>query len=95
MQLFIRKCFWSGTVTWIISNEEMDDIVKIVKSLAESGLLINSVRKTNKNEAKDKEMKKFLGMLSEILDTSLLGDILTGKDTIRAGESTLRAFQEF
>ena len=95
MQLFIRKCFWSGTVTLIISNKEMDDIVKIVKSLAESGLLINSVSKTNKNEAKDEEMKKFLGMLLDILDTSLLGDILTGKDTIRAGESTIRAFQEF
>ena len=33
----------SGTTAQIASNEEMDDILKIVKSLKESGLLIKSV----------------------------------------------------
>ena len=39
----------SGTTTWIISNEEMNDIMKIVKSPEESGLLINGVSETIKN----------------------------------------------
>ena len=38
----------------IISNEEMEDIMKTVKSLKESGLLINGVSETIKNEAKTK-----------------------------------------
>ena len=42
----------SHTTTLIISNEEMEDIIKIIKSLEESGLLIKAVSKTNKNEAK-------------------------------------------
>ena len=37
----------------IISNEEMNDIMKIVTSLEESGLLIKSVSETIKNEAKE------------------------------------------
>ena len=51
MQLFIRKFFRLGVTTLIISNEEMN-IMKIVKSLEESGLLIKGVSKTIKNEAK-------------------------------------------
>ena len=45
--------FQSGTTTLIISNEEMNDIMKIVKSLEESGLLIEGVSQTIKNEAKE------------------------------------------
>ena len=40
-----------GTTTLIISNEEMDDIMEIVKSLEESGLLIKGISETIKNEA--------------------------------------------
>ena len=40
-----KKMFGSGFTTLIISNEEMNDIMKIVKSLEESGLLIKSVKK--------------------------------------------------
>ena len=40
---------------WIISNEEMNDIVKIVKSLEESSLLIKGVSETIKNEAKEQK----------------------------------------
>ena len=42
----------SGFTTLIISNEGMNDIMKIVKSLEDSGLLIKGVRETIKNEAK-------------------------------------------
>ena len=54
-----KKMFGSGTTTLTISNEEMNDIIKIVKSLEESGLLIKGVSKTIQNEAK----KGFLSML--------------------------------
>ena len=40
--------------TLIISNEEMDDIIKIVRSLEESGLLIKGVNKAIKNKANNK-----------------------------------------
>ena len=45
--------FESGMTTLIISNDEMNDVMKIVKSLEESGLLIKDVSKTIKNEAKE------------------------------------------
>ena len=44
--------FGSDTTTLIISNEEMDDIMKIIKSLEECGLLTKGVSKTIKNEGK-------------------------------------------
>ena len=45
--------FGSRKTALIISNEEMNEIMKIVKSLEESGLSIKIVRKTIKNRAKD------------------------------------------
>ena len=45
--------FGSGFTSLIIYNEEMDDIMKIVKSLQESGLLIKGVSETIKNEVKE------------------------------------------
>ena len=48
-----KKLFGSGTTTLIISNEEMNDIMKIVKSLEESGLLIKGVSQIIKNKAKE------------------------------------------
>ena len=47
-----KKMLGSGTTRLITSNEEMNDIMKIVKSLGESGLLIKGVSKTVKNQAK-------------------------------------------
>ena len=48
-----KKMFRSGTTTLIISNEEMNDIMKIVKNLEESGLLIKNIAQTIKNESKE------------------------------------------
>ena len=53
MQLFIKIFFGSGTTILIISNKEMGDIIKIIKSLEEPDLLIKSVSETNKNETKE------------------------------------------
>ena len=87
--------------TLIISNEEMNDIMKIVKSLEESSLLIKGVTETIKNEAKE-QRGRFFGMLLGTLGASLLGNLLRGKGTIRAsgdkirvGECTIRAGQDF
>ena len=61
--------------------------MKIVKSLEESFLLIKGVSRTTKKEVKEQKG----GFLSMLLDTSLLGNLLTSKGTIRAGECTIRA----
>ena len=63
--------------TLVISNEEMDDIMKIIKSLEESGLLMKG--KTIKNKAKEQK-GGFLSMALGTLDTNLLGHLLTGKE---------------
>ena len=88
----IRKKIYRSLI--IISNEEMDDIMKIVKSLEESGLLIKGTSETIKNEAKEQK-RGVLGMLLGTLGASLLGNLLTVNGTIRAGEATIRAGQDF
>ena len=80
----------SGTTTLIISNDEMDDILKIVKSHENSGFLFKGVSETIQHEAKE-QRGGFLSMLLGTLGASLLGDILSGKGVIRAGEGTIRA----
>ena len=72
----------------------MNDIIKIVKSLEESGLLIKDVSKRIKNEAKGQK-GRFLSMLLATVGASLSGNLLTIKDTIRAGEGTIIAAQSF
>ena len=84
----------SGTTTLIISNEEMDDILKIVKYLENSGVLLKGVSETIQHEAKE-QRGGFLSMLLGTSGASLLGDILSkglsGKGVIRAGKGTIRA----
>ena len=72
----------------------MNDIMKIVKSLEESGSLIKGVSETIKNKAKEHKYG-FLSMLLGKLGASLLGNLLRGKGTIRAVEGTIRAGQDF
>ena len=83
-----------NNTTLIISNDEMDDILKIVKSLEDSGVLLKGVSETIQNEAKE-QRGGFLSMLLGTLGASLLGDILSkglsGKGVIRAGEGAIRA----
>ena len=89
-----KKIYGLGKTTLIISNEEMKDIMKIVKSLEESGLLIKGISETIKNETKEQKggiLPIFLGTLA----TSILGNALTGKVVIRADEGVIRASQNF
>ena len=55
MQEYIKKILGSGNTTLIISNDEMKDIIKIVKSLEDSGLLLKGVNETIQNEAKEQK----------------------------------------
>ena len=50
-----KKKYGSGTTNLIISNEEIEDIMKIVKLLEESGLLIKRINETIKNKHKKKK----------------------------------------
>ena len=52
----------SGTTTLIISNDEMDDILKIVKSLENSNVLLKGVSETIQHEVKE-QIGGFLSML--------------------------------
>ena len=79
-----KKIHGSGTTTLIISNEEMNDIMKIVQALEDSNILLKGVTKTIKNETKEQK-GGFLSMLLGTLGASLLGNLLTGKGIVRAG----------
>ena len=79
-----KKIHGSGTTTLIISNEEINDIVKIVRTLEDSNILLKGITKAIENETKEQK-GRFLGMLLGILGASLLGNMLTGKGVVRAG----------
>ena len=85
-----KKTLGSGTTTLIIPNDEMEDIIKIVKSFEDSDLLLKGVSETTQNEAKEQK-RGFLSMLLGTLGASLLGNILAGKGMNRAGEGFIRA----
>ena len=84
----------NNNTTLIISNNEMDNILKIVKSLENSGVLLTGVSKTIQKGAKE-QRGGFLSMLLSTSGASLLGDLLTkhlpGKGVIRGGEGVIRA----
>ena len=81
-----KKILGSETATLIISNDEMKDIIKIVKSLEDSSLLPEGVSKTFQNEIKE-QRRGFLSMLLGTLGASLLEKILAGRRINRAGEA--------
>ena len=91
-----KKILGSGTTTLITSNYEMNDILKIVTSLKDSGILLKGVGETIKNETKE-QRRGILSMLLGTLGANLLGDMLfskKGRGVIRAGEEAVRAGYE-
>ena len=76
-----RKIHGSGTTT---SNEEMNDIINILQALEDCNILLKGVTKTIKNEIKEQK-GGFLSMLLGTLVASLLGNLLAGKEIVRAG----------
>ena len=79
-----KKIHGCRRTTLIISNEEMNDIMKIVQALEDSNILLKGVTKTIKNETKEQK-GGFLSMLLGTLGASLLGNLLPGKGIVRAG----------
>ena len=94
MQEYIKNPLGSGRLSpsashnntiLIISTDEMEDIIKTVKSLEEFGLLLKRVIETTQNETKE-EKGVFLSVLLRTFGASLLGNILAEKGVIRAGD---------
>ena len=79
-----KKIHRSGTTTLIISNEKMNNIMKIVQALEDSHILLKRVTKTIKNKTKEQK-GGFLSMLLGTLGASLLGKLLAGKGIVRPG----------
>ena len=75
-----KKIHGSGTTTLIISNEEINDLMKIVQALEDPNIFLKGVTKTIKNETK--ELKDgFLSILLGTLGANLWGNLLSGKGT--------------
>ena len=95
-----KQILGSGNnITLIISNDEIEDIIKTVKSLEDSGLLLEGVTEKVQNEIKEQK-GGFVSMLLGTLGASLLGNRLNGRGIYRvgkgkginmAGEGVLRA----
>ena len=78
----------------IISNEEMKNIMKRIKSLQEYGLLIKGVSETIESEEIEQN-GWFLSMFLATLAASIKKNMLTGKGVTWAGEGTIRTSQDF
>ena len=70
----------------------MEDLIKIVKSLENSGLLLKGVTESVQNEAKEQK-GGFLSLLLGTLGASLLGNLLAGKGINRAWEGMVGAVE--
>ena len=82
----IQKKIHGCGVKLIIEQEDMNDIMKIIEALENSGILLKGVSKTIENETKEQK-GGFLSMLLGTLGASLLGNLLKGgKGIVRAGD---------
>ena len=86
----IQKKIHGTGVKLIIEEEDMQDIIKIIKELENSDILLKGVSKTIGNEIKE-QRGGFLSMLLGTLGASFLGNLLTGKGIMRAGDGIVRA----
>ena len=86
-----KKILGSGNnTTLIILNKDIEDLIKIVKSLEDSSLLSKGVTESLQNEVKEQK-GGFLSMLLGTLGASLLGNLLTGKGVNKKGKGIHRA----
>ena len=85
-----KKILGSGSnATLIISNKNMDDLIKIVKSLEDFDLLLRGITESVQNEIKEQKIG-FLSMLSGTLGASLLGTLWTGRGAFHGGKRVNR-----
>ena len=68
----------------MISNEEMNDIIKNFQALEDSNILLKGVTKTIKNETTEQKVR-FLSMQLGTLGANLLRNLLAGRGIVRAG----------
>ena len=85
MQEYIKTVLGSANTTLIISNNEIHDIIEVIKSLEDPGLLLKGVTETVQNEIKEQKVG-FLSALLGTLGASLLGDLLIGKGVIATSQ---------
>ena len=91
-----KKILGSGNhTTLIISNDYLNNLLEVIKSLEKNGIILDGITETLKNEVKEQK-GGFLSMLLGVLGASLLGALLTknlsGRGVIRAGKKqTVRA----
>ena len=89
-----RKILGSGSHTTLIaSDKDIGDLIKIVKSLEDYGLLLKVVTGSVQNKVKEQK-GGFLRMLLETLGASLLGNLLTGKGAFYAGKRVNKEYIE-
>ena len=81
----IKKKIRGDEFKLVIEQEDMNDIIKIIEALENSGILLKGVTKTIENETKE-QRGGCLSMSLGTLGASLLGNLLTGKGMMRAGE---------
>ena len=87
----IQKKIHGSGVKLIIEQEDLNDIMKIIKALENSGILLKGASNAIKNETKE-QIGGFLSTLLGTLGVSLLGNLLTGgKGIMRAGDGIVRA----
>ena len=85
----IQKKIHVSGVKLVIEEEDMNDIIKIIEAVENSGILLKGISKTIENETK-KQRGGFLSMLLGTLGASLLGNLLTGgKGIMKAGEGSV------
>ena len=83
----------SGNTTLIISNKDIEYLIKKVKSLDDSGLLLKGVIESVQNDVK-KQKGGFLSMLFGTLGAFLLRNFLTGKGINKKGKGINRTGEE-
>ena len=81
----IQKEIHGSGIKLIIEEEDMQDIIKIIKELENSDILLKEVSKGIENEIKE-QRGGLLSMLLGTLGASLLGNLLTGKGIMTASE---------
>ena len=90
----IQKKIHDSRVKLIIEQEDINDIMKIIEALENSGILLEGVSKTIENETKE-QRGGFLSMLLGTLGASLLDNLLTGKGMMRAGDGMVIHYYHF
>ena len=76
-----KKIYDLGMTILIFSNEEIDDMMRIIKSLEEFSLLIKSISEIVESEVKQQK-RGILGISEAILGFSLLGNSLLGNSLL-------------